>query len=322
MRLLKLRRRLVAVTLVCASCLLLSLQIVQMMFDSPRIQFDTPGHRSYVRAEEGFLGLPGQITSVPSAVEKGRPFQVDKTLSRPTHTPTTSLWPVSSDSGDRILEQMKYRLDRSTEVKPKVIYTMNPSLYSTSRFKQDDCAVPDCTFVHGPGRMASADVVVFTGPMETPLAILDRPDQIWMEFMLEAPPNRKMFPPPDKHINWTATYRTDSTIVAPYERFVQFANVTKLPEKPARNYAIGKTKMASWFVSNCDTTNGRLKYVNELQKYIQVDIFGSCGHLKCARSDAASCYKLLNKDYKFYLSFENANCKDYITEKLYWNALE
>lgn len=33
------------------------------------------------------------------------------------------------------------------------------------------------------------------------------------------------------------------------------------------------------------------------------------------------CFEMLNRDYKFYLAFENSNCRSYITEKLYVNGL-
>ena len=89
-----------------------------------------------------------------------------------------------------------------------------------------------------------------------------------------------------------------------------------------QNHAAGKTKLAAWFVSNCHAQNGRGNYVKELQKYIDVDIYGTCGTLKCSRSSSQTCYDKLNNDYKFYLAFENSNCVDYITEKLYWNGLK
>ena len=41
------------------------------------------------------------------------------------------------------------------------------------------------------------------------------------------------------------------------------------------NFAGGKTKMALWYVSHCNATSGRDRYVQELRKYnITVDIFG------------------------------------------------
>lgn len=70
-------------------------------------------------------------------------------------------------------------------------------------------------------------------------------------------------------INWTATYRHDSTIVAPYEKFVPYnSSIRTKPQN--KNYAAGKTKKVAWFVSNCGARNGRRQYADELAKYIQV----------------------------------------------------
>jgi len=47
--------------------------------------------------------------------------------------------------------------------------------------------------------------------------------------------------------------------------------------------------------------------------------FYSCGDLTCLRGSDELCFNLLERDYKFYLAFENSNCFDYITEK-FWNS--
>ena len=74
-------------------------------------------------------------------------------------------------------------------------------------------------------------------------------------------------------------------------------------------------------VSNCDAHSERLQFVKEVQEHFPVDIYGKCGTKKCSYSSSHNCFKSLGKDYKFYLAFENSNCRDYITEKFYYNAL-
>ena len=113
--------------------------------------------------------------------------------------------------------------------------------------------------------------------------------------------------------NLTMTYRLDSDIPIPYIEF-------KKREKPRTptlgsefNFAGGKSKKIAWVVSHCKTQSGRERYVNELKKYIDVDIFGKCGTLTCSNR---TCLSRINADYKFYLAFENSICEDYITEKL------
>lgn len=114
-------------------------------------------------------------------------------------------------------------------------------------------------------------------------------------------------------------FRRDSDIVAPYAKYQYYDPKIKQLEQE-ENYAVNKTKMVAWFVSNCHTKNGRLEYARELAKHIQVDIYGTCGNFSCPKR-SGNCYGSLKNEYKFYLAFENSNCKDYITEKLFSNAL-
>lgn len=68
-------------------------------------------------------------------------------------------------------------------------------------------------------------------------------------------------------------------------------------------------------VSHCSTSGQREIIVDKLKKFINVDIFGDCGTLKCDKTQEEGCYDKIGKEYLFYLSFENSLCKDYATEK-------
>ena len=88
-----------------------------------------------------------------------------------------------------------------------------------------------------------------------------------------------------------------------------------LTSRPLVNYAEGKTKIAAWFVSNCASQSKRMEMVRELQKYIDVDVYGDCGTMKCPRKREEDCRQMAAKTYNFYLSLENSLCLDYVTEK-------
>jgi alpha-1,3-fucosyltransferase len=76
-----------------------------------------------------------------------------------------------------------------------------------------------------------------------------------------------------------------------------------------------KMKKIIWFSSNCNSRSKREKLVEKLQEHLPVDVYGKCGTFTCGK-DKKECDQLLT-GFMFYLSFENALCKDYVTEKLY-----
>lgn len=83
--------------------------------------------------------------------------------------------------------------------------------------------------------------------------------------------------------------------------------------------------MAVAAVSNCGATSAaeiRLEILRNLRvKSLSADYFGKCFRNATAYEEMDRFQSLLSK-YKFFLAFENSyHCKDYITEKLYRNAL-
>ncbi|KAF9565491.1 Alpha 1,3 fucosyltransferase [Mortierella alpina] len=75
----------------------------------------------------------------------------------------------------------------------------------------------------------------------------------------------------------------------------------------------------AWIVSSCTSENGRHFYVKQLLKYIDVDIYGHCMRNKDWPTHPDG-QQFTDREvvgrYKFYLSIENTNCNDYVTEKI------
>lgn len=241
-----------------------------------------------------------------------------------------SVWPsLGNYDNDRIVAQLNFRptsVENKQSVPLRTILLYNGYKDwgvkpGRQTFLDQNCPVSHCQLTDSRRYAGSADAVLFRQHPKFPW-YRRPPGQLWILYLLESPyftPSLRRF---NNHFNWTASYRHDSDIVAPYEKFVKNNNSNPhIQREISKNYAAGKTKKVAWFVSNCRATNSRLEYAKELSKYIQVDIFGKCGDKKCPRGQD-SCSQMLNEEYKFYLSFENSNCRDYITEKFFFTGLQ
>ncbi|KAF9116975.1 hypothetical protein BGW39_002518 [Mortierella sp. 14UC] len=75
----------------------------------------------------------------------------------------------------------------------------------------------------------------------------------------------------------------------------------------------------AWIVSSCTSENGRRFYIKQLLKYINIDIYGHCMKNKdwpLHPDGRQFSDREIVARYKFYLSIENSNCNDYVTEKI------
>ncbi|CAD5115436.1 DgyrCDS4411 [Dimorphilus gyrociliatus] len=193
-------------------------------------------------------------------------------------------------------------------------------------FIKGGCRIDRCTATADRSQLKTADAVLFhnSGFGSLPESKLfpsfrRPPQQKWlihaMESNVHALLNVRRL---SNKFNGTVTFKRHSDVYSPYGHYEPPGEKGHQPNK---NYAEGKTELAAWFVSHCKTQSKREIYGNQLSKYMTIHVYGACGkdkRYKCKRTKSDNeCYEMLDKKYKFYLSFENSLCTDYITEKAY-----
>ena len=177
------------------------------------------------------------------------------------------------------------------------------------------CNIDQCETITAIEEFRKADAVVFFAPKlrySNPVVLPTRsyPQQIYVFFNTEAPARhgtRLTSTNIGEYFNVTISYMQDSTIWWPYGRVIP----RETHYQPmTRSQVRAKNRTVAWMVSMCKDYNVRKTYCNELNKYIPVDVYGRCGHLKCPEKSRYSteCIEFLAKRYKFYLAFENSHC--------------
>ena len=181
-----------------------------------------------------------------------------------------------------------------------------------------------CRFFHKWGKRdkSSAHMLLFEAfdLAERPDYVPSRrsPDQVWVLVNPEGPWMTKLPMSLYNNVfNWTSFVRLDSDVPYRYGRIRKRATRQQLTSHRV------KGRHAFWMSSNCVPLNHRDAYVDELQRHLAVDILSDSSACQPA---AFTCAKGLPRcdnladEYNFYLAFENANCRDYITEK-FWRSL-
>jgi len=128
--------------------------------------------------------------------------------------------------------------------------------------------------------------------------------------------------------NHTSTFKQQSS----YPISTQYINSAKYLLKPLAYTTAEKDAMkkeldlasVAYIQSGCNPPSDRDVYVQELMKHIRVDSYGKCLHNKDLPQVLRDPMTMFDKvyleffsKYKFIVSFENARCDDYMTEKIF-----
>ncbi|XP_049826114.1 alpha-(1,3)-fucosyltransferase B isoform X2 [Aethina tumida] len=163
---------------------------------------------------------------------------------------------------------------------------------------------------------------------------LPRNEEIWTLFHEESPRNYApiLYSETQNLFNITATFSRNSDFPLTLQ---YLPNVTILTDAQyfvntnTKNKLLADLAPILYLQSDCDTPIGRDNVVKQLMKHIDIDSYGACLHNKDFPSEISkvNSLDLYNEEllkfiarYKFVIAFENAECKDYITEKL-WRPL-
>lgn len=179
-------------------------------------------------------------------------------------------------------------------------------LYNISR-----CFLTDDTSAY-----RTADVVVFHHPelRKRPSVLPDKrlPTQRWVWMSMEPPAHHGNLTGLNGIFNWTMSYRLDADIHVPYGMTVSGGDGRQSRPPPNSSCLI------SWVVSNYQASQARAIFYQRLKNFIPIKVYGRWNRKPLSKQ------RLLPTigNCLFYLSFENSQSEDYISEKLWRNAFE
>lgn len=178
--------------------------------------------------------------------------------------------------------------------------------------------IGSCFLTDDPSTFNKADVVVFhhqelsRGLSALPLHLPRPTAQHWVWLSLEPPAHNANLSQFNGLFNLTMSYRRDADIFVPYGK-TMWGGI-----EPHFQIMTNRSCLVSWVISKYQTHQTRVRLYQSLKRFISIEVYGKWNNRPIpSRELLPTIAKCL-----FYLSFENSEAKDYITEKLWRNAFQ
>jgi hypothetical protein len=188
------------------------------------------------------------------------------------------------------------------------------------QFKKNHCPVTNCEFTDNKAHLSRSQLVLF----HIRNKIYTMPErafatQRFVHMIYEPPIHCHLCDKFDDSVfNFSATHTPESDYSSIYWTNSGLYWAVNASFNTSTDRSLNKKNAtAAALISNCDYQyTDRLKYIKELNRTFNVDVYGNCGDYKCP-ANIADCKAFIASQFKFYLSFENSACNGYITEKFF-----
>uniref|UniRef100_A0AC34FP33 Fucosyltransferase n=1 Tax=Panagrolaimus sp. ES5 TaxID=591445 RepID=A0AC34FP33_9BILA len=199
-----------------------------------------------------------------------------------------------------------------------ILLEWNPFNYVSTFHMRKKCS-KECFYTSDKSLEPFADMLTvnFGNPLLKNIPKSRNENRMNVFICYESPLHRPLYKEaPKDYFNITVTYRLDSDVTMLYDFFEPVSDASKAWDQDEVNKIIDeKTNPALYFVSHCDTPSKRELIVEELKKYINITQYGNCNKKFCEKGGDCEIKDI--RSHYFTLAFENSDCVDYVTEKVY-----
>ena len=186
-------------------------------------------------------------------------------------------------------------------------------------FVKNHCPITNCELTNNLKKLNQSQFIVvsLTDKLDENIRIARSFRQRWVAVILESQINYPNLDQFNNAFSFTADFKAESKFGINYESQKGFRWGFNRTFNDSHDYSQGKSGFMGALISNCEGLySKRPRYIEELRKYVNISIFGGCGH-PCPEKEKEDCRAMIGRKFKFYFAAENSLCQDYITEKFF-----
>ncbi len=225
-------------------------------------------------------------------------------------------------------------LERKIRRKKSILIWNHPLFYShaTSYSLSYDfkCPISKCVLTSDKSQLDLSDAVIFN-LNNLPISMFEttkRKNQKWINYASdpidgEQIMNSNFFESNENSFDWSASYDDSNSdfMSLAYRALNLTWDMRETSKIHASQNLVNRENLVATLINECDEDDDAykdyLKFINLLNKHVNVDVYGECGKPCPGNKNESKCFAFLEENYKFFLVLERKICTNYKSERFF-----